>query len=269
MSVARSAIDRAVQHPDSKVPILEWWRGIYDYVYVALHPFFRIRKPTTSNARPNGNSYEPLVWFADRPEDFGDLTKRRGEAVAWQTVHLASAPTTEQEEAYYAIWLLKVGDIYGRANKELRAKIDAYCEAETLYFPDEDGMAPIMEATVGRFLSCFGDGPITAWDETRDNSTVLSLSHLAADRPATYLPKAFTSNSVWGLHLPGQGVLLTWAFEDTHALIALTASARSQGRPEELFEGWYVGEAAYAHLFAPGSFTSRSSEYFVPSSLAR
>lgn len=73
------ACDPAIMHPPHTMPMLEWWRGIYEHVFIAVHPFYGVR-------RNDGQGREDLLDWNERPKDYENTLKSRGEAVSWETV---------------------------------------------------------------------------------------------------------------------------------------------------------------------------------------
>ena len=239
-------MDREIYPPNGDTPLLAWWRGLYDRVYVALNPFVRL----------------PAGADEDRTDRFADLCKQQGEAVSWEQVHRAVAPEEAQQGVYEAIWYSTVG-LRDYVRPQLREKLWAYMEREqNLYYPEQDTMPPVMEPAIGRFLAAFGASSVIAWDEFRDYSSMLPLSAFDRQRPAIFLSKALTYPGVSGLFLEEPGVLVTWQFDGVEALIAMTDRALTLTRPERYFEGWYAGEGVRWDVFGADSFASRSSPYF-------
>ncbi|NSY37196.1 hypothetical protein [Leisingera sp. ANG59] len=249
--------DRAIQHPGSKVPMLTWWEGIYDHVFVALHPFYRIRKAETLASFAGKEIYEDVLTYDDRPENFGDMIKSRGEAVSWAAVHQAVAPDLPRGEVYLAIWVLACIGYQDRAGIDLQKRLTAYCKENRLYLPEDDGLTTILEPVVQEFLSCFGCAQVTAWDEFRHHSNTVTPSVFRKAEPCYLLPQSITSPAVWGVHLPDAGVLMTWSLDGTEAIIAMTSKALQMARPEDFFEGWYADEGTYADVFNPSGFLPR------------
>jgi len=234
--------DRGITHPSPEMPILRWWKGIYDHAYIAPHPFVRVQGFGGLGCKPY-------------PSD--DAIKSVGKAVSWGDVHGAVAPDRTREEVYLAIWLLSVLGFADRADIALQKRIETYCQQERLYLPEEYGHSAIMEPSVGRFLAKLGISSMTVWDEFRDNVFELQLSDFDRAQPAIRLPKSTTSSSIWGLHVPDPGILLTWAFESTEIIIGMTDRALQQARPEEFFAGWYADERTYSDVHNPSDFLPR------------
>jgi hypothetical protein len=244
------ACDPAITRPPHTVPMLEWWRGIYEHVFIAMHPFYGVR-------RADGQGREVLYDWNERPKDYETILKSRGEAVSWEAVRQTAAPDVPRQAADLAIWLMACCGYQKRAAIALQERLLQWAEAERLYFPQEDGMSSVMEPGIGRFLAKFRAREVTAFDEFREHSTVFPLSAFEADQQALRMPQHTTSYAIWGLHLPDPGVLLTWKSDGVEALIAMTARARSLAPPEEHFEGWYAYETTYSDVFNPKDFLSR------------
>lgn len=234
--------DRRVTHPSTEMPILTWWKGIYDHAYIAPHPFVRV---------------QGFGGLGSKPYPSDDAIKSMGEAVSWSTVHRSVAPERTREEVFLAIWLLSVLGFVERADVELQKRIENYCQKERLYLPEEFGHSSIMEPSIGRFLSQFDVPSVAASDEFRDNVFELPLSDFDRNRPAIRLPKSATSASIWGLHVPDPGILLTWAFESTEIIIGMTDRALKLARPEDFFDGWYADERSYSDVHNPADFLTR------------
>jgi hypothetical protein len=232
--------DRRITHPSTEVPILTWWKGIYDYAFIAPHPLYRV---------PGFNGLEPF------PGD--DAIKSNGEAVSWSEIHRSVAPERTREEVYLAIWLLSVLGFAERANTELQKRIEAFCLRERLYLPDENGLPPILESQVGRFLAQFGLPSVKAWDQFQNNTADLALSDLDQRRPAIRWPHDGARRNIWALHLAEPGVFLTWEFESTEIIIGMTDRALSHAAPENFFEGWYADQNTYFDVHNAPDFLKR------------
>jgi hypothetical protein len=236
-------MDRQISEPDIKTPIKSWYKGYYEHAFIALYPFFRI-----NSEHPTGSQnpqYESLLPPRDKPDDFDDITKLRGEKIRWSEVHSLVAPETSKRDFYLAVWLLACRGFVERANIALQRKISAFCEAENTYLPTADFIPPILHPDVGRFLAPFEGQRIIAYDEFRNHSVELSLSCLQKHAPTAWLPQATTKNGIWAIHVPDPGILMTSTFDGTDILIAMTDAAFSQSDPREFFETEPVVEDMY------------------------
>jgi len=62
-------------------------------VVIAFYLFYRVRSGTPNAA--SNVSYDAVLRFEDRPDDFNDTVKRFGEPVTWQSIHHAVAHVQE------------------------------------------------------------------------------------------------------------------------------------------------------------------------------
>ncbi|MDJ0931170.1 hypothetical protein [Breoghania sp.] len=146
-------LPREIVCPDRDAPMLDWWKGIYDRVFIAFHPCFRI----ASEADGDGTGREFCHgegWF---DEDFDDVAKARGVPVSWEEMRVAVAPESCMHSFFMAGWLLgacgtaRPGE-RSEIVRDLQKEISAYCEAEELYFPTGDNMCSVLEPDIFRFF---------------------------------------------------------------------------------------------------------------------
>ena len=225
------------------MPVLEWWAGIYDAVFVALNPFVR-----------PGDDREPLLGYAPsggppaRTLGLDDRIKSTGAALRWSRIHREAAPQDDWLRTCRAIQTWSALGLYDDGTLPVQRRIAAYCEAERILSPFTDCMPAISEPAIGRFLDALGTRSVTAYSEFRDERFELSAETFRADRPATALPRA----KVYALHAPAAGVAMFWQFDAAYALIAMSGDALASVPPEAHFEGWYADARTLAapHRFA-------------------
>lgn len=249
-------MDRQIAHPDINTPIKTWYKGYYEHAFLALYPFYRII--SANPIRSQNPQYEDLLRWDERPGDFDEIMKLRGETIRWSEVHETVAPETPKKDFYLAVWLSACLGYAERANVALQRKIAAFCEAENIYLPEDDFFPAILHPAIGRFLAPFEGQRIVAYDEFRDHSVELSLSCFQKHAPTIFLPQATTSNGIWAIHVPDPGILMTTAFDGTEALIAMTEAAFRQSDPREFFETETVNEGMYCDWLNPIDFFERN-----------
>lgn len=263
------SVPRDIYSPSSKIPMLDWWRGVYAHVYVALHPFYRIKNSAIKSSCGAPEDYEPCREYDGSCEEVDEgrwwhwldemreKSKHSAEFVDWNEIHSMVAPGYPKKEVYRSIWLLSCCGFHERANEKIQRQIDDYCFRNSIFLPDVDGMPAALEPRIGQFLEKLGLKQATAWDEFRDNSTVLNISDFRKNKPSRRLPKATTLDRVWAIHASNPGMLMTWAFDSSEMLIAMTDEARMLADPSTFFEGWYAKEGDYSDVFNPASFMER------------
>lgn len=238
--------------------MLKWWEGIYDHVFIALHPFFRIRKKLVEvTGLDKHSNYENWIESGDFADDFEDIVKHRGEPVSWHSVHMAVAPEVPEPTFFRAVWLLACSGFQERADIALQKKISTYCEKQRLQLPEDDSLSAILHPTVYRFLSALGAETVTVWDEFRDNSFTVPISVFAPEQPTYWLSRATTRNGVWAIHLANPGLLIGCQFDGTEAMIAMTENALKIAKPDDFFEGRYADSATYCDWLNPSDFFER------------
>jgi hypothetical protein len=114
-----------------------------------------------------------------------------------------------------------------------------------------------MEAQVGQFLSRFGLPSVKAWDQFQSNTADLAIADFERRRPALRWPHDTARRNIWALHLADPGVFLTWEFESTEIMIAMTDRALSHASPENFFEGWFADQNTYCDVHNPPDFLKR------------
>lgn len=208
--------------------------------------------------RSQNSPYERQVHWDERPDDFDEIIKLRGETIRWSEVHEIVAPEISKNDFYLAVWLLACLGYTERANIALQRKIAAFCEAENIYLPDDDFIPAILHPAIGRFLAPFENQKIVAYDEFRDHSVELSLPSFQQQAPVAFLPQATTSTGIWAIQVPVPGILVTSNFDGTEALIAMTDAAFRQSDPREFFETETVTEDMYCDWLNPIDFFDRN-----------
>ncbi|MGE0233241.1 MAG: hypothetical protein AB7O39_00830 [Flavobacteriaceae bacterium] len=251
-------MDRRIEYPDNDVPLLTWWDGIYDHVFIALHPFFRIRK---SDKEPGSSAaeYEPVAFPNSLPEGIDwDAIKLRGEPRSWKSVHMAVSSDVPDRQFQRAVWLLSCLGVTDHADRQLQEKIVEYCCKEQLFCPEDDVVADCLSEPINRFLKQLGGNSVRVWDEFRHNAFDYPVSAFATDQPALFLPTADTRHSPYAIDLEDPGVLITAGFDDSYSFIAMTQRAISHARPEDFFEGHYADEHTYCDWLNPKSAFRRA-----------
>lgn len=239
------ALRKEIHEPgyeDAKTPLLTWWNGIYDHVFVALHPFWKV-DPENG---PHCIYPAPETDIEDRGKAWSEFLaalKVYARPVTWKSIHEAVAPEEPREKVYRTILVETSGGYKAHLlDKALSKRIANYCEPRNIFWPWEDEMPPHLEPTVGKFLEAAGHRSVTVWNEFRDYSETVDVSVFAEGKPAFCLPAHAVSNGVWVISAPSKNLLMVWQYDGAHVLIAMTDEALQQVQPEDFFEGWYADE---------------------------
>ncbi|WP_418592136.1 hypothetical protein [Ponticoccus sp. (in: a-proteobacteria)] len=248
-------MQREIAHPDIRTPITEWWNGHYDHVFIALYPFFRVRSEIRDSLL--NVSYDAVLRYEDRPDDFDERVKRFGEPVTWNSIHYSVAPSVPKMSFYRAVWLLSCLGFTKRADTTLQKQIEAYCDANNIYLPEDDCLPAILHPLLNGFLQPYNGEKILMYDEFRQYSSELDLDSLGPNAPVSKLPEGATGDGVWAIHLPESGVLVTSAFDGAEALVAMTKDAYALSDPHKFFEVEEVGDDTYCDWLNPKDFFER------------
>lgn len=209
----------------------DWWAGIYDHVFVALHPL------------------HPVAVDAGGEDDLDAIKAAR--RVSWEELRRAvGAPPFAQFAL--ALWCATLVAARPDADARLVDRIERTLAANRLVAPWEDTVPPILERPLGEAFARLGAAEVIAWDEGRAVSTRLGASELAAP-PA--IARRLRFFGPFALAAPG--MLATTGAEDIATLIAMTDAARSAVRPEDHFEGFYASPGTYCDWINPPAFFER------------
>lgn len=230
-------LDKRRDEPETDEPMLTWWQGVYDHVFIALHPFVAsgIVGPSVADHEKAGAQmrWSALARDIGNP-DFPDF--------ALALVMASYGVRTEQRQELD----LPVPP------EGLVAQLHAAIGARGEDYPWDDSISPALEVPLAEAFERMDAQSLVAWTEFREASSVVSRSTLAAP------------GADWRQRLPdpvhvlqdGQGrMLVTASFDDLWSLIALTDAARVAVQPETLFEGFWAGpDTRTDWLNHPGSY---------------
>ena len=230
-------LDKTRDEPETDEPMLTWWQGVYDHVFVALHPFVStglVGSSVADHEKAGAQMrWSELARDIDSPA-FPDFA-----------IALVMASYGVRSEVRQKMGLPVPPDgLVERLHTAIGARGEDY--------PWDDSISPALEVGLAEAFSRLGTHSLVVWTEFREESSVVSCSTLAA--PGTE----------WRHRLPhpvhvlqdGQArMLVTASFDDLWSLIALTHEAREVAQPETLFEGFWAGPKTSAHwLNHPGSY---------------
>jgi hypothetical protein len=259
---------RELVRPPPRIPILDWWKGHYEQAFIALNPFYRL--PATQdigNSKTtivNGRTYVASKFrrsgdFDEFEFDFFDYSKRHGETVRWSTVHDAVCPEVPFSKFALCVW---ISSCLGRRDDvpaDIQERVEAYCLSNALFLPEDNVLASVLEPRVGEFLSAAGVECIDIYSQFRENRETHSVDVLSKDYPAFVLPRGRSTELVYCIHSKEIGLVMTWEFDGVEALIGLSNEALKVAKPEDFFEGFYVGEDTYTDWANPLDFTPRDA----------
>ena len=166
----RSWLRRAQKllYPPYDKPFLSWFEGVYDTVYIALHPFFRLDPQ--------------IVPHAPAPDELDeDLVRRAGQKISWQEI--AAATGMKGVVQLNRALLSTIGALApDYQDQSARDDLNAYLEKENVYRPEEGFFPELLEPA---FLAAFelaSETKIINIDEFGWNQKKASLVDLQTSR---------------------------------------------------------------------------------------
>ncbi|MBK0397818.1 hypothetical protein H0I76_01330 [Limibaculum sp. M0105] len=223
---------REIAYPPLEIELHDWWAGVYDHVFVALHPLHRV-------ALHRGGEDDLDAIKTARPVRWDELRRAVG--------------TPPFPTFALALWCAALAANRDDADARLVDRIERTLAANELAAPWEDTVAPILERPLGEAFARLGVGEVTAWDETREVSTMLTPGDLAA---APAIARRIPFFGPFALSAPG--ILAVTGTEDIATLIALSDEARERVAPEAHLEGFYAPDGTYCDWINPPDFFQRA-----------
>lgn len=232
-------------------PLLDHWRGIYDHVFFAFNPLYRVPVPPGKAVEvtrsDDGNLWLSADYKPDAVDPFDVFTwqKQQAQTLRWFELHARVAPDAPFKDFAIALWLISVLG-YQDGYRDLQQRILDHTEQNGWTLPDENMMPKVMEPTLHTYLKALNLKAVTAYDEFRNHSAPLAAKNLARNAPGNWITVNGRATRINALHAPDPGVLIYWSFDDITACIAMTEKARALAKPEDVFEGLYATRAMQA-----------------------
>jgi hypothetical protein len=214
---------RATCYASYDVPILEWYRGCFDAVYVAFHPFFRIDADTPSDAT-----------------QLAALTKRIARPIAWEAIreglHLPSLAVLDR-----ALRTSIGGLTEAFADKVEAQRLATYCDAALIWPPREGELSPLLERPVGKLFQKAGFADVVLQDELFGNIQSAPTEAFLDD--ALVRQAASVDFRVASIYAPDKSLLVTTDWDSFFTLICGAQNVLRKADVEGLFEGFWCDEA--------------------------
>ncbi len=251
-------VPRELEHPNVKVPILHWWEGCYEKVFIAFNPFVRVpivdEKSVHETITVNGIEYLNSKLCEG---NFDDIFKKYGQIIKWSDVHSAVCPNIPFMEFARCIWISVALGRRDDVDQSLQDEIEDYCDSNAIFYPHESCLSPVLEPNVRNFLKNMMIDKVDVYDEFRHNKFTINVSKFSQEQVSVELPEAITGSGVYGIHSKELGLLMSWDFECVEGLIGLSSNVVSKACPEEFFEGFYVTAETYNDWLNPVDFFKR------------
>jgi len=245
-------IPRKIDYPDSRQPILDWWAGYYDRVFIAYNPFYRVKAPADCEPRflrkVNGVDFvDPSIDLPDRIHLLENtLFKANSETINWEDIYRDGFEDYSYRLFCRAAWIGSCLGYREDVPKALQDRLFEYCTQRAIFFPDDDVMSDVSEIQIGRYFSALGVTEVQIFDEFRDNVFDVPIANFLSPEISVFCPEAVTSQGVYGIHAQDLGVFMCWAFDGVEGILGVSNQSLLNAQPERFFEGHYVDASVYS-----------------------
>lgn len=249
-------VDRRNTNPHYDAPFLAWYEGVFESVYIALHPFCKIAEIDPASAPRSVQVFnrlslpdEPLTMvvmkaLSEQNEQHLSVTlpqlqrmeKQVGLRVSWAEVRTACGfDSIAQVNTALLTIIMAIKKKFGSADDA--EHLQAYCAANKIFLPTEDTVPPVSEQHICSFLERIGYENVLIADEFNDMVVERNLADLNTDTPWVLSNSiGFRLNKIY----PEDHSFLMVAPRDSfYTAICGSRSALETARIEELFEGFW------------------------------
>jgi hypothetical protein len=255
-----SEVDRRITDPHFGAPFLEWYNGIFNSVFIALHPFVTIEGMDPGEAeRPvlvvNRNDIPAETLNLDlmhqiagqRKEGLSfDLEtvqtreKEIGSRVSWQHIKESCGFTSIRDvnRALLAI-IMAINEKYN--NSSDTAHLEAFCDANQIFLPTEDVFPPIMQPEIAALLQRLNSGPVYIADEFNEN--IVKLDPAAMFKTKSWMRSGLYEFRANKIYPEDHSFLLIVPWDNFYTAICGDENRLKAAKIEELFEGFWCDPA--------------------------
>lgn len=222
---------RNVHYPAYDQPILKWYAGCYETVFVAFHPFFRF----------NNAVWNDLDAYPDN-----DVIKRYAVKVGWHEMQARSG--IAGDKLLNLALLTSIGALHQRYMRpDLSEQLTNVCESDHIVMPCEGRFEPTMDRDIVRAFHLAGYEYAVFGDEFVHNSVVKPLAEFTTESPRMCEVWPNETMMARNIYSVDQRLLFTVDWDSFFTLIcsndATVRSIVDAGR----FEGFYCDATTYHH----------------------
>ncbi len=219
---------RNITYPAYDQPILQWYAGYYDCVFVAFHPFFRL-------ATPNVSEY---------PDDH--VIKQSASRVRWCEMQARSG--IPDAKLLNQALLTAIGALNERYTRpDLYQQLMTACERDDIFMPGEGLFEPTMDRDIVRAFQLAGYEYATFGDEFAEDAVVKPLAPFATN--STTIRDVWLTDNIMtrNLYSPDKRLLFTVDWDSFYTLICSAEATVRAIVDECAFEGFYCMRTTYHH----------------------
>jgi hypothetical protein len=263
-----SEVDRRITDPHFGAPFLEWYDGIFDSVYIALHPFVTIEGMDPADAaraavviNRNNIPAETLstelihqLFEQRKQSQLFDLEtvqvreKEIGCRVSWEQIRKSCGFSSilDVNRALLSI-IMSISEKF--RNAEDTAHLEAFCDSNQIFFPTEDTFPPILEPAIASFLQRMKAGSVCIADEFNENTSKIDPVAMLDAKPWVRSGLCdFRANKIYP---EDHSFLLIVPWDNFYTAICGNESRLKAANIEQLFEGFWCDQATTDHWWRP------------------
>lgn len=231
--------------PEDK-PFLEWFDGVFNAVYVALHPFVRVAGENTApayldSAKADGESN--TVYMERRHAEVSRidrLAKSSGERVPWSKVQ--SECGFSPADVVNAVWADITDD---PETEDISRLLQTYCSTNRLFYPCENSFPAILEDRLCDLWEHLNPEEIVISDEFITSTRVVSPATLRTAAP--WEQAGLVKFTIKKFYPTDHSFLIATPFDTIYTAICGNRDALESAGVEDLFEGfWCSSQTTYA-----------------------
>ncbi|MBP7862644.1 DUF2711 family protein [bacterium] len=226
--VGEEFYDFRTKYPSYDTSILEHFKGVYDSVYVALHPFISIKKLGTESLSIDYKTFRMLE-------------KSSAKQLTWSEIGNA-CDISDIKDMNRALLTLSLA-LNEKANDKSQnpERLKNYCAKQEFFLPTQGSFPASFENKILDLLLQFDITEACFGDEHDFNCELISLSEISRNKPwvsersaLKFLPqKVFTTD---------YQLLIIVDWDSVFSLVCTNLDASKKGLIEEMFEGFWCDE---------------------------
>lgn len=249
-------VDRRITDPHYDEQFLTWYEGVFESVYIALHPFCKIAgidpasapravlvvdrstlpdKPLTMDVVKALSAQNKEHLSLDLPA-LQRMEKEVGVPVSWAEVRTACGfDSIAQVNTALLITIMAIKKELGSADDA--EHLQAYCAANKIFLPTEDTVPPILEAQICSFLKRIGYENVVIADEFNDTVVARKVADLDTETPWVLSDSiGFRLNKIYP---EDHSFLMVAPWDSLYMAICGSRRALDTAGIEELFDGFW------------------------------
>ncbi|MBS1997341.1 MAG: hypothetical protein JSS86_13565 [Cyanobacteria bacterium SZAS LIN-2] len=233
-------ITRHLYIPEGE-PFLEWFDGVFNAVYVALHPFVRVAGENTAPAYLDSTKAEDesnTTYMERRHAEVSRidrLAKSSGERVPWSKVQADCGLSLPN--IVHAVFAEISND---PETQDLGRLLKNYCSTNRLFYPCENSFPAILEDRFCDLWECLNPEEIVISDEFITDTRVVPLAALRTAAPWDQI--GLVKFPIKKFYPLDHSFLVATPFDTVYTAICGKRDQLESARVEDLFEGFWCNE---------------------------